>query len=173
MQRNLSKEDWIQFANQWVVHKGFDQLSIDALCKELQVTKGSFYHHFKNRKDLELSIISDWEKKNTDRIIEQVEKSQGSGLKKLFLMTKNLNSREEIAFRVWGETNSKVGESVRKIDKIRLLFLRKLLCLNGKSTQVAEKLSKKIYMIYLGSQLMQPKVSAKELNGIYKDIWDS
>lgn len=173
MKRNLSKEEWVRFAINRIVKKGFESLSIDSLCTELNVTKGSFYHHFKNRKDLELQVVQEWERKNTERIIDQVEESAGSGLKKLFLMTGSLDSGEEIAFRVWGESNPIVADSVRKIDCIRISFLQKFLCCHGKKTQEASKLSQKIYLIFLGSQLMKPKPRNRLLNEIYKEIWES
>ncbi len=36
------------------------QLTIDALCRKLKVTKGSFYHHFKNRADFLERMLEHW-----------------------------------------------------------------------------------------------------------------
>jgi len=47
------------------------------------MTKGSFYWHFKNREDLLNAMLQEWETRETDDIIKQVEEI-GDASAKLF-----------------------------------------------------------------------------------------
>jgi TetR/AcrR family transcriptional repressor of nem operon len=40
--------------------KGYAGTTIDDICREAGVTKGSFFHHFKGKDDLALSAVSHW-----------------------------------------------------------------------------------------------------------------
>ncbi len=40
--------------------KGYAATTIDDICREAGVTKGSFFHHFKGKDDLALSAVSHW-----------------------------------------------------------------------------------------------------------------
>ena len=40
--------------------KGYAATTIDDLCREAGLTKGSFFHHFKSKDDLALSAVSHW-----------------------------------------------------------------------------------------------------------------
>jgi TetR/AcrR family transcriptional repressor of nem operon len=42
-------------------HKGYAATTVDDICREAGVTKGSFFHHFKSKDDLALSAIAYWE----------------------------------------------------------------------------------------------------------------
>lgn len=41
--------------------KGYAATSVDDICREAGVTKGSFFHHFKSKDDLALAAIAHWE----------------------------------------------------------------------------------------------------------------
>jgi AcrR family transcriptional regulator len=47
-----TKESLLEAAIQITNEKGYDNVTVDQLCEELGVTKGSFYHHFKSKTDL-------------------------------------------------------------------------------------------------------------------------
>src|SRR5437763_17160396 len=41
--------------------KGYAATTVDDICREAGVTKGSFFHHFKSKDDLALAAIEYWE----------------------------------------------------------------------------------------------------------------
>ncbi|QSX08545.1 TetR/AcrR family transcriptional regulator [Alkalibacter rhizosphaerae] len=49
---NDTKEALLQAAMELFQKDGYDKVSINAICKSVGVTKGSFYHHYKSKSDL-------------------------------------------------------------------------------------------------------------------------
>lgn len=47
-----TKEDLCDFAIDLFYKDGFDNASINLICKKIGVTRGSFYHHFQSKNDL-------------------------------------------------------------------------------------------------------------------------
>ena len=67
-----SKRDWFITAIYLLAEGGPAAITIDALCQRLEVTKGSFYHHFKNYDDFKLSFLNYYEEAGTLNIIERL-----------------------------------------------------------------------------------------------------
>ncbi|WP_240419675.1 TetR/AcrR family transcriptional regulator [Paenibacillus periandrae] len=59
-----SKENMCDFAIQLFKDYGYEKISINLICSQLNVTRGSFYHHFKSKNDLLLYWFSSQIKKN-------------------------------------------------------------------------------------------------------------
>ncbi|HEX5739782.1 MAG TPA: TetR/AcrR family transcriptional regulator, partial [Hydrogenophaga sp.] len=47
----LSRESWIQAGFKTLDSLGYIHLSAEKIARQLNVTRGSFYHHFRNRSD--------------------------------------------------------------------------------------------------------------------------
>ena len=56
----LTPNDWVRAATDLLVTKSIDAVRVDVLAKQLDVTRGSFYWHFKNRDDLLNQVLQDW-----------------------------------------------------------------------------------------------------------------
>ena len=41
--------------------KGYGATRIEDVCAEAELTKGSFFHHFKSKEDLALSAVAHWD----------------------------------------------------------------------------------------------------------------
>lgn len=52
---------------------GPNGLTIDALCTRLACTKGSFYHHFRNREQFVRDLLEYWIEEHTLRVIEKTD----------------------------------------------------------------------------------------------------
>ncbi|MEL6927820.1 MAG: helix-turn-helix domain-containing protein, partial [Cyanobacteria bacterium J06600_6] len=48
----LTKTDWIDAAWILMANKGVAAVKVEVLARQLEVSKGSFYWHFKNRQEL-------------------------------------------------------------------------------------------------------------------------
>jgi AcrR family transcriptional regulator len=57
----LSAEDWEDAALNLIAEQGVGALAVEALARQLGVTKGSFYWHFRTREALLQAALERWE----------------------------------------------------------------------------------------------------------------
>jgi AcrR family transcriptional regulator len=67
----LGREDWVGAALRALAVSGLGGLSVERLATELGATKGSFYWHFKDRSALIEATLTEWERRDTDQLIER------------------------------------------------------------------------------------------------------
>ena len=68
--KRLNQESWIRGALELLITTGVEGLKIVLLAEYLGVTSGSFYWHFKNRRELYDALLDYWDKEMTDAAIE-------------------------------------------------------------------------------------------------------
>ncbi|MBW4550669.1 MAG: TetR/AcrR family transcriptional regulator [Aphanocapsa sp. GSE-SYN-MK-11-07L] len=125
----LGRQDWIQQGLKVLAEKGVEAVRVEPLAKLMQVTKGSFYWHFKNREDLLDALLQAWINQQTDRIIVQVEAAGGDAKAKLlnlFELAVQDDGEVEIAIRAWATKNPKVAAMIAQVDQRRLDYTRDL-----------------------------------------------
>src|SRR5947209_5179947 len=71
--RPLAASDWIAAAMDAIVKGGVATVAIEPLAVRLGATKGSFYHHFPNRDALIVAALEEWERSQTEAVIERLE----------------------------------------------------------------------------------------------------
>jgi AcrR family transcriptional regulator len=69
----LSAEDWEDAALNLIAEQGVGALAVEALARQLGVTKGSFYWHFRTREALLQAALERWEQFGEREIISQIE----------------------------------------------------------------------------------------------------
>ena len=103
--KRLSREDWLAAALEVLYGEGVGKVSIVRIARDLGVTSGSFYWHFKDRNDLLRSLLSFWVRTQTEAIFEEVEQSEGTPSELLFklmeILTLGEQARYEVAVRAW------------------------------------------------------------------------
>jgi AcrR family transcriptional regulator len=57
----LRRQDWVEAALERLAASGVDAVRVELLARELGVTKGSFYWHFKDRAELLDAVLREWE----------------------------------------------------------------------------------------------------------------
>ena len=67
-----TKRDWWIAGIQILTETGPSGLTIDNLCQQLEVTKGSFYHHFGGIEDFKERLLAYYEAEGTLDIIERL-----------------------------------------------------------------------------------------------------
>jgi len=125
----LGRQDWLNIGIQTLIEKGIEAVRVDPLAKLLNVTRGSFYWHFKNRDDLLKEILNEWEARNTKNIIKQIEGLNSSPSAKLLslleIAAKDDNLLEK-AIRVWSVNDARAVGAITRIDQQRLDYLQNL-----------------------------------------------
>lgn len=55
MQHNGTKQQLLDISKGLFNEKGFDQVTVDEICRKAGVTKGAFYHHFSSKLDIPIA----------------------------------------------------------------------------------------------------------------------
>ena len=69
----LTPEAWIAAATDVLVDQGIDAVRVDVLAKAMEVTRGSFYWHFKDREALLVAVLNAWRDGATEQVIRRFE----------------------------------------------------------------------------------------------------
>jgi AcrR family transcriptional regulator len=124
------REAWVRGAMEVLAKEGQAKLRVDTLAGQLGVTKGSFYHHFKNRDDFVQRLLAYWSSAFTDNVIAEGGTLEGSPEERLLQVMRMIErgglERYDIAFRSWAAQEPSVAEGVRKVDQARYRFIRSL-----------------------------------------------
>ncbi len=69
----LTAEDWEDAALKLISEQGVNAVAVEALARQLGVTKGSFYWHFRTREALIQAALERWEQYGERVVISQME----------------------------------------------------------------------------------------------------
>jgi AcrR family transcriptional regulator len=114
-------EDYFRAALDVLGEQGSDALTIAALCERLDITKGSFYHHFGGWPRFVEDLLAYWEREHSERLIA-LSKLQPDPTLRITLLTEmgvGLPHASESAIRAWGRSNAEVAAVVERVDKRR------------------------------------------------------
>jgi AcrR family transcriptional regulator len=126
----LSRDEWLERALEVISRKPHGKLRIHELVKDLGVTRGSFYWHFKNREDFVRSLAEYWDWWSTDQVIHAVERAGEDPIDRLRTLMefvfRECIGRYDVAVRAWAFQEPAVADAVRRSDRNRLAFVHSL-----------------------------------------------
>jgi AcrR family transcriptional regulator len=122
---------WIDEALRALAAGGPEAVRIEALARELGVTKGGFYWHFDDRRTLLEEMLDTWERAGVDEVIQHVESTGGDARARLRQLFSLASSSEELlkidlAVRDWARRERTVAERLRRVDNRRMEYMRSL-----------------------------------------------
>jgi AcrR family transcriptional regulator len=165
----LDRQAWVILGLQTLVAKGIDAVRIEPLAKQLKVTRGSFYWHFKNHEELLVAMLQEWKIINTQQIIEEVEAigpNPNQKLQSLFEIAAQDDNHLEKAMRVWAANDDRAAAAIADIDLQRLEYLESLFRQLGFAAMEAQVRARVAYSFRLGWFVMpsapEPVDSPKE-----------
>ncbi len=168
--KKIEREDWFTAGLKILSKAGFQKITIENLCETLKVTKGSFYHHFKNTDAYVEALMNYWMTTNTKDLIQKAEKAQ-SPQEKIDMLNKLVlkrSNKSEQVIRGWSFSNKIVRRYLVEADKIRLEHTSKLKLLCGEKPQKAKQLAILEYACLIGLQQLYPDMTSTELMEFYK-----
>ncbi len=131
LNNRLSKQDFIDLAFDIMAETGgYDAITIDKLCKHLNVSKGSFYWHFKGRNELIDAVVEAWAGQIHKGIHSAIEQqTDGEPLQAIggiiqYWRDSNIAEIDQV-MRHWGRHDPRVADAVSKADRLLLAFLQK------------------------------------------------
>lgn len=155
----LTRKDWLETGLHLLGAEGEKAVTIERLCQVANRTKGSFYHHFKNRDEFTNALLEYWQSEYTDRIILIVEQLDdlNERRRKLDRLAASLDSQIEWAIRKWSGSDERVQQALKRVDEKRINYLAKLIGELGQpDREVAFELAIIEYAIFVGLQHLFP-----------------
>jgi AcrR family transcriptional regulator len=150
MERDLGRADWLRAARLALLKGGVQAVRVERLSRDLHVTKGSFYWHFKDREELLDLLLREWEEELRQEIIPQLRGRRGQeGLRLLLrLLVKRVPLGEEgvlpsdAAMFTWAAVSPEVARRVNRAERNRIRLLNRVI---GDSERV-----ELLYLVWLG-----------------------
>lgn len=94
----LTREQWLQKSLDLLISGKHGKLRIDKITKDLNVTKGSFYWHFKNRRDFIESLAQYWDRIVQDELIEKANELYDGSKERMAYIIQDALQRNLISY---------------------------------------------------------------------------
>ena len=142
------RDEWIGAAAQAMSDGGLEAVRVEAIARDLSVTKGSFYWHFKDRPALLEAVLERWEeaaRSSLEAAAAQPTPEQriGSLFRQLARPTGGLSDAE---VRAWARRERAVAERVAEMELRRVVFLKEQLSAMGASLVDAHRRAEAGYL---------------------------
>jgi AcrR family transcriptional regulator len=126
---------WVQAALDIVADQGVEGVRVEVLAKQLGVTKGSFYWHFRDRDALLEAVLASWRREATLRIISRLDQAAQSAAGRLhYLLQLPFNGARaergaeiELSLRLWSRRDERARATLAEVDELRLRYIAGLL----------------------------------------------
>jgi AcrR family transcriptional regulator len=153
----LTPQDWLDTALKVLRERGHGSVKAQPLAKALNVTRGSFYHHFDGLEHFHVAVIAHWSKLSSRQIIQTARETANPEQALEDLLQKTFRSGEalERAVRAWSTVQPHVAESVAKVDEERIEVAEALLLRCGVPNSDAKLRARLLYWAAIG-RLMMP-----------------
>lgn len=163
--------DYFETALRILGERGFEALTIAALCEKLGVTKGSFYHHFGSWDDFVAALLAYWEAEQTQRIIDLTRrwKDPLARVQILTQLASSLPHAAEAAIRAWSNNNQQVAAAQRRVDEERLGFMLEVISAVTADSRRARRLAKMGLAIIVGMQQLEPALASGHMREILQE----
>jgi len=149
MVNRLGREEWLRASRLALLKGGVEAVRVEKLARDLKVTKGSFYWHFKDRAEILEALLGEWERELSG-IAARLQGTTGRDrilsllaiLADLAKLSGRGRAPSDAAIFAWAAVSPEVARRVNKAERERIKFLARL----TKSVDQAEIL----YMTWLG-----------------------
>jgi AcrR family transcriptional regulator len=166
----LTPEHWVEAATGLLVDKGIDSVRVDVVAKDLGVTRGSFYWHFRDRDDLLQAVLTQWRDAATEQLIQRFER-QSTDPRVLIrdLISLPFRGRAaaraagiELAIRAWARRDRSAQQAVDDVDARRISYIAQ--CFSSLGFSIAEARSRgfALYAWEVGESMLGRQGSAAQ-----------
>lgn len=168
----LRAEDYYREAFAILGESGSESMTIALLCERLDVTKGSFYHHFAGMPGFTESLLAFWESEHSERLIAMSKAQPDAALRITGLIDIGIGlpHAPEAAIRAWGRSNPEVAEVVARVDKRRERHLVDAMVALGVERARARILTRIAMNLLVGTQQREHPVDLKRLRQMFEEV---
>jgi len=170
----LAPDAWIDAAYARFREGGVNKVRVEPLAKDLGITRGSFYWHFKDRAALLRAVLTRWREEETERVIADNEAAGGDANTRLLRLLYTCSAddgRLEIGMRDWASQNKDAQDELRLIDIRRVQYMTALAEEAGVRSDKAKARCRVAYLTWLGSYVDATTISREELRADMDTLW--
>jgi AcrR family transcriptional regulator len=178
MDDRLTKSDWIDQGLRTLAAEGANALKVGPMAEKLDVSRGSFYWHFRDIADFRSQLLRSWQERATDQVIEQLEAANGEPDRLKHLMRRAFVGKRNLdrAIRAWAAQDAAVAKLVAAVDARRIAYIAKMLTAAGVESRRASSRAAFMYWAYLGQAVVMDArhaaIPASAMDGI-SDLFES
>lgn len=160
----LRRGDYFETAFGILSERSHDELTIAALCDELGVSKGSFYHHFSGWVGFVESLLEHWERESTLNAMEIASRLEDPASRRRLIasLISTIPHDAEGAIRVWARSDPVVRAVQDRVDEERISMLTELFALHLTANQ-ARLLAELHHAVLVSAQVLDRPVSLPRL----------
>lgn len=145
----LTREDWIKAGLHQLADVGIDKVRIETLARLLKISKGSFYHYFRDHQELLDAMLDYWEMHATKRIIQTMEQDDAT-LEELLSISFSHDKKMEMGIYAWAKYDQVVAKRLVDTEEQRICCLALLYQKKGYDALAAVERARLAYLTYLG-----------------------
>jgi AcrR family transcriptional regulator len=162
------KAQWLSAGLEALRKGGVGSVRVERLAGDVGITKGSFYHHFRDRGALLDAVIEYWSREMTDAEFERIQTLRGGLAARLVALAEDVlekgMGRYDPAIRAWARGDRKVAAAVAQVDRRRIKALAGFFEEGGFTAAEARTRARTFYTFLLGEpQVRAPAREAGEL----------
>lgn len=166
----LTPAHWIEAATELLVDGGVDLVRVDVVARALEVTRGSFYWHFKDRDDLLARVLESWRAGATEQVIERFEGRGGPPRERIAELLSlpfrgpaaERAARIELAIRDWARRDATAQRAVDEVDARRIGYTAQCFSALGFDIPDARSRAFILYGYQLAESLLRRQGSAAQ-----------
>src|SRR5262245_43634467 len=128
-----TREDWLRAARLALLHRGREGVRVEVLARTLGVTKGSFYWHFRDRRDLLEALLREWGEETgllTDALRSHDPRGEMPAIMEELDRRNRASERGEspsdAAIFAWAAVDPAIARRVYASERQRMALFRKL-----------------------------------------------
>lgn len=175
----VSVTTWIDTARQNLIEEGVGGVKVDRLANRLGVTRGGFYHNFRDRDDLLTQLLHHWER-DCRFLPADAPGNKPSDAAEWFdraiarlIDADGYDYRFDLAVRDWARSDQRVAWAVERSDRRRIEILTQFFKVLGYSAEEALIRGRVFYYHQIGYYAIGVRESIAERRralGLYLEI---
>jgi AcrR family transcriptional regulator len=166
----LTRDAWLDAAAAAIAVGGFDNVRVLVLAKHLGVSRGSFYWHFRDHRDLVVSFLERWRERRLRELAywRPDEGGPEGGLRRALQLLFSEPARDmrrirvELGVRDFARRDALAAEVAAEVDRARIAQYETLLARLEVPVDESRELAQLLYVATVGSQLVLTGAKADE-----------
>jgi AcrR family transcriptional regulator len=148
----LQPGDWLKAALSRLASHGIESVRVEVLARDLGVSKGSFYWHFHDRRDLLDRMLSLWEAGESEWFeVRPADDSTATRWARVVARTADPEHvRLEVAVRNWARTEPRVARRVAELEQRKIALIAGVLRDVGFARSTALAWAEVVLLVSLG-----------------------